>query len=454
MSMKRATLWGLLAAGVLLTSTEARAQDQFWLNDSRLSGGPGIQRDRLRYSGSLAASFGYDSNPFLRANTAVEPRVDAFRLTITPAFQIETRNPPGTTRAPYALSASASVSYIEFIKGPSSDGLASDDMSGHRNLGVNGNLRLKIAPGSRWSGDLYGGVARSIQPSNLGDPDATFNRTTPTAGAGITWSPGGGLFSWRMLGYGLQYTYFESDRFQRYNSFLHTFSSEATWRFLPRTSLFASSQLGLIRYTASTTEQPNGDTMTTRAGINGLLTDRFGFLASAGWATTVFSSRGGAPAQDFDSLVAQAEVRFYLSAAQTLGDQQVYPTVLAFGFVRDWAQSFIGNYYSRDRGYSSLSYFFANRVRSMLQFSVARLGFPASNFDDGSPRNGSFNTLAINTGAFLEYIPTQHLGIFANVDYTGQITDTKLQIDRVNPGVIDALEYKRFTATLGLRYLL
>ncbi|RYE80860.1 MAG: hypothetical protein EOO74_01430 [Myxococcales bacterium] len=452
--MKRATLWGLLAAGVLLTSTEAQAQDQFWLNDSRLSGGRGVQRDRLRYSGSLAASFGYDSNPFLRANTATEQRADAFRLMITPAFQIETRNIPGAARAPYSLTASASVSYIEFIKGPTTSDRVTDDLSGHRNLAVNGTLRLRIAPGARWSGDLYGGVVRSIQPSNLGDPDATFNRTTPTAGAGVTWSPGGGLFSWRLLGYGLTYTYFESDRFQRYNSFLHNISSEATWRFLPRTSLFASSQLGLIRYTATSTEQSSGDAVTTRAGINGLLTDRFGFLASVGWATTVFDSRAGAPRQDFDSLVAQAEVRFYLSAAQKNGDEVVHPTTLAFGYVRDWAQSYIGNYYGRDRGYSSLSYFFANRVRSMLQFSVARLGFPATNFDDGTQRNPAFNSVAINTGAFIEYIPTTHVGIFANVDYTGQITDTNLSIDRNNPGLVDALEYKRFTATLGLRYLL
>jgi len=455
MDLKRATLWALLVVGGLLSSSEAKAQDQVWLRDERLNSGRGIERDRLRYSGGLAATFGYDSNPFLRADNTAEPRVDTFKLSITPFFGVETRNPPGASRPSYSLSANASVSYYEFIQGPTKSTLATDDLSGHRNFGLNGGLRLKIAPGARWGGDMFGSVVRTIQPSNLGDPTASYNRTNPTVGGGVSWTPGGGLFSWRVLGYSLGYSYFEANAFQRYNNFNHNFSSEASWRFLPRTSFFTSSQLSLIRYSNST-EQSDGDAMTSRAGINGLLTDRFGFLTSVGWATTVFGSKGPSTPQDFDSLVAQIEARFYLSTPAKAGSdsEQVHPTSLILGYMRDWTQSYIGNFYGRDRGYAAFSYFFSAKFHSTLQASVARLSFPATTFADGSQRNGEFSSLAINTNLFVEYMAAPNFGIFVSGDYTGQITDSKLRIDITNAALTDSLSYSRFNAALGLRYLL
>lgn len=452
MDAKRATLWALLVVGGLLSSSEAKAQDQLWLRDERLTGGRGIQRDRLRYTGGVGATFGYDSNPFLRADTTNEPRVDAFKLSITPFFGVDSVNPPGATRAPYALSANAAVSYYEFIQGPSKSTLPDDDLSGHRNFGINGNLRLRIAPGARWSGELHGGVVRSIQPSNAGDPTASYNRTNPSVGGSVSWAPGGGLFSWRLLGYVLAYNYFEAERYQRYNNFNHTFSSEASWRFLPRTSLFASSSLSLIRYSESNTEQNDGDAVSSRAGINGLLTDRFGFMVAAGWATTVFSAKNGAPAQDFDSLIAQAEARFYLSNPKP--EENSYPTTLTLGYSRDWAQSYIGNFYGRDRGYAALAYFFAQRVRTVLQASVAYLSFPQTSFQNGAPRNGEFSSLALNTNLFVEYLATPNLGLFVTGDYSGQLTDTDLRTDQTNTALVDNLAFSRFNLALGLRYLL
>jgi hypothetical protein len=454
MDLKRATLWALLVVGGLLHSTEAQAQEQVWLRDEQLSGGQGLQRDRLHYTGGLAASFGYDSNPFLRAGGASEPRSDAFVLSITPFFRINTKNPPGATKAPYALSANASLSYYEFIQGPTKSDRAEDDLTGHRNFGFSGGLRLRIAPGGRWGGELRSSVVRTIQPSNLGDPTATFNRTNPSVGGSLVWTPGGGLFSWKMIGYDLTYNYFEAERFQRYNNFNHAISSSATWRFLPRTSLFADSRLLRIRYSEAS-EQSDGEAVTTRAGINGLLTNRFGFLAALGWATTTFDSKSGAARQDFDSLMAQAEARFFLSSPPKTDDgMQVQPTTLIFGYMRDWNQSYIGNFYSRDRGYASLSYFFSTRVRSTAQISASYLSFPSTTFESGAFRDSEFSTIAIGSTLFVEYLPTKHFGIFTSGTYVGQLTDKELRVNENDPLITDSLAFSRFNLALGLRYLL
>jgi hypothetical protein len=455
MDLKRATRWALWVAVGLLHTTEASAQEEVWLNDEQLSEGRGFQRDRLRYAGGLAAAFGYDSNVFLRAGDAQEPRADAFKLTITPFFRINSQNPPGATKAPYALTASASLSYIEFIQGPTESGRPEDDLTGHRNFGFAGRLQLRIAPEARWGGELHGSATRTIQPSNLGDPTASFNRTNPSIGGAVVWTPGGGLFSWKVLGYDLVYNYFEADRFQRYNNLNHNIRSSATWRFLPRTSLFADSRLLLIRYT-NATEQSNGDVFATRAGINGLVSYRFGFLAAVGWTTSVFDSKNGAARQDFDRLMAQAEARFFLSTPpkNTEDEIRTYPTKFTLGYMRDSNQSYIGNFYNRDRGYAAFSYFFARKVRSTAQLSVAYLSFPATNFESGAPRDSEFSSLAIGGTLFMEYLLSNHFGLFFNGDYMSQITDKQIRVNELDPAITDNLAFARFRLALGLRYLL
>lgn len=439
----------------MLHASEAKAQDQIWVRSQQFSDGQGVSQGRLRYDGGLAATFGYDSNPFLRAGDLREPRVDALKLTVTPFFRVETRTIPGAIKPPYTLSANASLSYYEFIQGPTKSTLSTDDLSGHRNFGFTGGVRMKIAPGAHWGGDLSAGVTRTIQPSNLGDPSATFNRTNPSAGAGITWRPGGGLFSWDILKYNLLYNYFETERFQRYNNFNHTISSGAKWRFLPRTSIFADSRMTLLRY-ANASEQNDGDAITTRGGVDGLVTNRFGFLAAVGWATTTFSSKQNAIKQDFDSLMAQAEARVFLSAPPKNSDDEmkVYPATLVFGYSRDWAQSYIGNFYQRDRGYAALTHFFSTRLRSTLQISAAYLSFPATNFESGAPRDTAFNSIVVNGLAFLEYLPTTHLGIFLSGDYVSQIADKKIRVNQNDPSIVDNLSFNRLNLALGLRYLL
>jgi hypothetical protein len=473
MNSKRATLWALFGVGGLLFSNTAWAQnqnsgngsfgsssDQTWLRDDRVTNnGPGIKGDRLEYQLGVGASVGYDSNLYLRAGTAAEPRTDAFRLSLTPMVGVRTRAPADGSRPSYALSGQASVSVIGFLKAfnnPSDPGTAADSNKvNDTSIATAAFLGLTIAPGSRWSGEFHGGVIRSIQPSNPTDVSASFNRTVPTAGTSLTWAPGGGLFSWKIASYDLLYNYFEASAFRRFNNFNHTIGTAATWRFLPRTSLFSDSKLSFVRYSASTTEQTNGDAMTTRVGANGLLTNSVGFLVAAGWATTLFSSKDGAPKQDFDSIVGQAEARFYLTSPPKTDEEiGVYPSVLTLGYSRDWTQSYIGNFIGRDRGYTSLGYFFNGKISALLGIGVARLGFPATTFQDGLARNDAFSNLLIDGSAFVEYRVSPHFGVNLSGIYNRMISDTLLRADRSDPKAVDDLRWDRIDVSLGVRYMM
>src|SRR5262245_21673743 len=114
MNRRGARLWALLGAGCFLAASTAEAQEQPWLKDRKFTYGPGIQGERFEYSGGVAAALTYDSNVFLRADTAAEPRADAFRLSITPFVGVTSKAPQNGQKAPYTLSANLALSYYEF----------------------------------------------------------------------------------------------------------------------------------------------------------------------------------------------------------------------------------------------------------------------------------------------------------------------------------------------------
>lgn len=453
-----ATLGALFSVGVLLVASAAEAQEQTWLRDRRFTYGEGVAGEKLVYQAGVSAAMTYDSNVFLRSGTADEPLVDAFRLSITPVVGVMSRKAPEGQRNAYQLNGIASISYFEFFKGLRSGDVNSvnEDLGGHRNVGVVSALSLTIAPGERWSGQVSGGLIRSIQPSNLGDPSASYNRTVPNGAANLTWTPGGGLFVWRLVGYELLYNYFEAERFQRYSNMNHAVSSQITWRFLPRTSVFSESRVQFIRYTSNETEQSNGDAVTTRFGANGLVTNGLGFLVAAGWSSTFFDARPGSQVgpQDFDKFIAQAEARFYLSTPGKEGAPGVHPSQLAIGYMRDWTQSFVGNFYGRDRGYANFSYFIDGRWLANASAGIARLSFPQSEFANGQARNAAFSSLAADAGGFIEYRPSSHLGVNLGVQYSALLTEQNIRGNISDPKVVDQFWWTRVEGTLGLRYLL
>jgi hypothetical protein len=468
---RRATLLG--AALSALWSffggvTNAEAQEQPWLRDRRYTDGAGVGVGDFVFHPGIAAELGYDSNVLLRSGTANEPRVEALRLTITPHVQFNNRlpaaegvggNAPQARRPTYNFSGNVALSYNEFFKLNS----GGERLPRHRNLGVLAGLQFVLAPYGKLGAEAHGNLIRTIQPSNLGDPNITFNRTTPQIGGSAIWRPGGGLFQWNVIGYDFTYTYFEDQPFDNISNSHHQFSSRGSWRFRPRTALVFDSTVGLLRY-GDATERPDGDIVRSRIGVNGLVTNAIGFTAIGGWGSTFFKTKAG-EVQDFDSFIGQAEVRFYLSnpPREAGGDDAaarpgLFPSTIALGYTRDFSQSYISNFYQRDRGYASFSFFMGGSLLGSLSAGVARNSFPTSYHTDGRDPTPAFVATSVDVTAFAEYRPVPNVGINLTGTYLRFDTDRTIVLTPPGPPgtplEFDELWWDRVQVLLGVRYLL
>src|SRR5690606_7834212 len=304
-----------LALAVLSSATlapvVASAQGQPWLSDRRLGEGEGIRTGNLELHPGIAGEFGYDSNYFQNSGEANEPEIDAMRLRITPSLSLKTlgkeRDPAAKDRA-FAFQANASVTYNELF---AADSTYSDQVSDQRHFSLGAGLKLDIAPSRPWGGDVYADFVRLIQPSNSPDTNTAFDRNTLRAGAGVVWRPGGGLFDWR-LGYEFETTFFEESAFEDFDNTQHSIKTRGRWRFLPRTALMYDASLGFLSYNRDTGQQ-DSTPVRARVGVNGLVTNRFALLALVGWGASFYESKNGKPVQDFDSLIAQGELKWFVT---------------------------------------------------------------------------------------------------------------------------------------------
>jgi len=442
-------LRGLTVVALTLASTystAASAQDQVWLKDRRYTEGAGLRAGNLEIHPGLAGDFGYDSNYFLRAPS--EGPIDALRLRITPSLSVSTislqrREGDAASELPkVTFRAGAAATYNEFIATKSENSSA---LSGQRNVSGLGNLQLTILPGRPFGGDVYGDFLRTVQPSN--NPDTNFNRITARVGAGLAWAPGGGMFDWR-VGYEYGLTYFEEPGFRGLSNNYHQVNTRGRWRFLPRTAFLYDGSLSFLRYNNSlrSRSQLDSDPVRARIGLNGLVSPSFALLAMIGWGSSFYK---GTNAQQFDSIIAQAELKWYITPSPTLdpGAATLALSSVAVGYNRDFFNSYLGDFFSRDRGYVNLSHFFNGRFLVVADAGVARIGYPSLLTADRTARvQASFATLRIDGSLFGEYRITDALGVNATTRYSTDITDTQVGGD--------PLEWKRFEAYVGVRWFL
>jgi len=431
-----------LIAALAVATLPLDASAQAWVSNPDFSEGNGIRAGNLELHPSLGGEFGYDSNYF-RASQS-EGVIDVLRLRITPSITLGTlgarrRNSP--TPPSVTFLAGAHVAYNEVI--PLSS--ASSDASKQRNAGVGADAKLDVYPQGKVGFDLGGNFVRAIEPT--GDTEdlvhAGFNRDTVRGTTGVTWRPGGGLFDWR-LGYGLTYNFFEQSQFASLANMQHDVSTRGRWRFLPRSALLFDSNYTFVRYSGSASQQTDGDSIRSRVGFRGLVTYHLAVFGMLGWGSTFYNSRpGGLVARNYDSLLANAEVRWFLIPRPTLEDASISSGLssIALGYARTFDNSYLGSFYQRDRGYLQFSAFLVGRVVSGLEVGVSRVGYPASDY--GGVQEGAFNEFRVDGRAFGEYRFTDSFA--ANLTFLyDKVTAPRLIHN-------EDLGYNRFQVFLGAR---
>jgi hypothetical protein len=442
---KRGLSCAVFALG-LFVSTAAVAQEQVWLKDRRYTEGAGIRAGDLELHPGIAAEFGYDSNFFLRSDNDVPGPIPALRLRITPSFSLSTLGPQrreGDEAAEppkVGFRAGVAATYNEFIATESKN---QDALSKQRNVGATGSLQLTILPQRPIGGDLFADFLRTVQPSQ--NPDNNYNRITARFGGGLVWTPGGGMFDWR-LGYEYGLTYFEDAAFRDLSNSYNQVNTRGRWRFLPRTAFLYDGSLTFLRYNNPGPGRLDSDPVRARLGLNGLVTPSFAVLAMVGWGASFY--KGAPNAQQFDSVIGQAEIKWFITpnpsadpAAATLALSSV-----SLGYTRDFFNSYLGDYYRRDRGYLNLSYFFGGRFLLVGDAGLGSLAYPTV-FD--ANRNfllAPFNILVADGSLFGEYRVADSFGINGTFRYTSSISDTAVNGDH--------LDWKRWEAYAGVRWFM
>lgn len=484
---KRCLTLGLPAA-MLLASQTASAQavpGPQWLSDRRVGNGPGIQAGDLELHPGIGGEIGYDSNWFLRtSNTGGPGRLlingsngglqpdnpprDAAILRVTPSFYLNTRNKEGvaTSQSPVFISGGVGATYMEFF--------GVEEIRRQRNVSGNANVRLDINRGRPVGFDVFAGYSRLIQPAVVADPNLSFNRSDVTAGAGITAIPGGGTLDMR-LGYQAYLALFEESQGVPYTNITHEFSFRDRWRFRPRTALFHDTTLRFVTYpNADRAVQYLNDStpVRTRFGMTGLLTDRFGALAAVGYGATFFRDPAAVSSTQYDSINAQAEVTWYLSqnpGTNEPGQVTLLLSTINLGYLRDFQNSLLGNFFESNKGYLRFNYFAGPKAVIQLGGDVESLSYPQPFINTGAgapvaalgPNGapvGDFTNIRLGAMLFGEYRIVDTVGLNATLNYDHMFSDTLIPAGTSVPGSPNNqffdLSWQRFRGFVGARWFL
>jgi hypothetical protein len=476
----------------LLVSREAFAQANYvaqgdtpqWLKDRKYNEGIGIRSGDLEIHPGVAGEVGYDSNWFLRSDSnggfvnsgPNSPPIPALEFRITPSLYLSTLGPqrregdvvaePPSVRFRTGVNAT----YREFI-GLSSSPVASapsNDISRQRNVSGAADARLEIAPERPFGAALFANYGRTIQPNaSTGDPNLSFNRDDVSAGGEFVTQPGSGTLDWH---FGAQFhdTIFEDSAGSAYDNTTSEAYTRGRWKFRPRTALVYDATFRFINYANAGSAFTQGLVSSTpvraRFGINGLVTDRFAFLGIVGWGASFYDTKLATQPQ-YDSVIGQAELKWYLSAnpgIQAPSEVGLALSSIAVGYTRDFQNSYLGNYYGSDRGYLRFNYFFAGRALVTLEGGAGAIEYPNMYWPGGAERHPSFTDLRVDATLFGEYRLSDSFGINTTVRYTANFSNAQVQdvdpaggapVPAGNGGYYD-MAWNRVEAFLGVRYFL
>jgi hypothetical protein len=436
-----------------------QADSPQWLKDRRFGEGIGVRTGDLELHWSLAGEAGYDSNYFLRTSMnqtgpgpnsccangpPSAPVIPSIEFRLTPSLAISTlgqqsrEGAGGEGQPPIAFRAAVSATYRDFI-GISSDGNASqpqNDISSNRNVSGAADARLDVLPGKPWAAAFSVNYARTIQPNTIAaNPNLSFNSDSVGGTAELIAQPGSGTLDWR-LGGGYQATLFEQSQALGFNNGAALAYTRGRWGFRPRTALLYDGTASFLTYTNSSQAQNQGlvssTPVRTRLGLTGLITNRFALLVMGGWGASFYSTSQNSKQPQFDAPIGQAELKWFLSASPGIAeasDLTLALSSIAVGYARDFQNSYLGNFYTSDRGYLRLNYFFAGRVVLNLEGGVGAVEYPTMYWGPNvTPanqlRHAAFTDARADATIFGEYRFTDTLGLNATFRYTENFSGT------------------------------
>jgi hypothetical protein len=480
--MKANVLLGAVAVSLLTVAGTASAQDQPWLKDRRYTEGPGYRVGDFELHPGASLEFGYDSN-YQRVSSQDGGGTPSLRLRLTPSFSFSTlseqrrETAPSTSPPSVEFRGGLSATYNEFI--PITSG---SQIQSQRNIGAAVDLALGILPGRPWSGQLNASFSRILTASGENavsgfNSGGTLNRDVPIGKAELIWTPGAGLLEWR-LGYQFTGTFFEDPNYGSLSNLQNQVELRGRWRFLPRTAMLFDGRFNFISYpntpgaaTAGGIQEfyPKFSSHPIRAllGVNGLVTPSFALLAMIGWGASFYQLPDGFVAngvanyrpQDFDSVIGQAEVKWYLTPnpSSDPGAATLTLSAISVGFLRDFYDSYLGNtYFERDRGYLTLSYFYGGKFLIVVDGGAGPIFYPEMVSNRGVAPLNPITNIRVDASLFAEYRFKDQFGINATFRYNENIDPSNTLVPASGGGGImqGHISFREIEAYLGARWLM
>jgi len=203
-----------------------------------------------------------------------------------------------------------------------------------------------------------------------------------------------------------------------------------------------------------------------RIGMTGLITSRLSALALVGWGSSFFRPGSDPTVQQYDSVIGQAELKFFPNATPEAGDTHDASLTLSsisVGYVRDYQNSYLGDFYGSDRGYAKVAYFFAGRALISLEGGVGAIEYPKIFYNPSPagtpPAHDAFTDTRADGTLFAEYRFLDSLGVNTTFNYTQNFSSTQLPVGAVGgapgtAGQVYDMNWKRFQVFLGVRWFM
>jgi hypothetical protein len=312
--------------------------------------------------------------------------------------------------------------------------------------GLDGSLVL--FPESHWSGQIDASYQYIAEPSNQPGLDANFDRSLIGLNLGINWAPGKGRFKWTVLQTGTTLTLFSRQSANLLDRNQLNFQSFGQWDFLPKTAFVFDGSVGTVNNRDSGSS--NGVKLKGRIGISGLLTKRVSLTTKGGWGSGFYSS--GIEPQDYSSFIGSTELKWFLPSGNSSGSiatNEIGVSSLAVGYTRDFSDSYLGNFYRKDREYLQLGYSAGGVFVARISAGVAQVAYPDFVSAGTIIVQNGFQEVRLDGKAFGEYRPLTNLGISLAVNY-----DQNLSKVVAANGFDDDLSFRRLRTFLAVRWFM
>jgi hypothetical protein len=486
----------LVRAAAAQTQYTAQPDSPEWLKDRRVTEGPGARAGDFEIHPGIGAEFGDDTNWFLRSsqpNVDNSPVINAVQLRITPSLYIETlqgqrvHEGGGFVPPPLMFRFGVNGTYYQIIKtehDPQPSSEHNGDTQNGGSFGVGAQASLNILEGRPVGGGISATYGRVILPNSAAaDANLSFNQDDITATGQLNLQPNSGTLDWH-FGYTFATAIFEQAAGRPFTNLTHQAFTRGRWRFRPRSALIFDATADFFYYTNTLAAEQKGLVQSTpfrtRFGFSGLVTERFGVLALLGWGAS-FDRVLNPLMQQYDSLIANGEVKWYLAASPGIAratDLGLTLSSIALGYTRDFQNSYIGNFYGTDRGYLKFNYFFAGRALVSVEGGVGAIEYPhlfwvnpgraetgrivrtdaqANAGSPGTPGLG-FTDVRADATVLGEYRFSDILALNSTFRYTQNFSDKQVETSPAAPTAgthgFFGMGWQRFEILVGMRLFL